>query len=130
MRRTLERGAAVVEFAFVLILLIPLILVIIAWGVRFHNAAQADNAAFVAARYFAVKCSTDGASATANAQAAGASAASGLIAAGNITIVGGCTSGNVISATVSKSQAWSPPLPIFGMTGSYTLGGNGAARCE
>jgi Flp pilus assembly protein TadG len=123
-----ERGASVVEFAVVLTLLAPLIVVIVAWGIRFHNAAQADNAAFIAARYYAIKCSTDGSAAT-NAKAAGAAATS-LVTAGDITIVGSCTSGETITARVSKSQSWSPTVPFFGMSGSYPLVGEGAARCE
>ncbi len=128
MRKDRERGAALVEFAFVMTLLCPLIVVIIAWGVRFHNAAQADNAAFIAARYYAVKCSTDS-SATANAKAAGA-AATTLVSTADITITGTCTSGNTITATVSKAKAWSPAVPFFGMSGNYQLVGKGAARCE
>lgn len=123
-----ERGAALVEFALVLIILCPLIVVIVAWGVRFHNAAQADNAAFIAARYYAIKCGTD-TSAMANAQAAGAASTS-LVSAGDITISGTCSSGETITARVSKSQAWSPTVPVFGMSGSYPLVGKGAARCE
>lgn len=123
-----ERGVAVIEFAVVLTILAPLIVVIVAWGMRFHNAAQADNAAFIAARYYAIKCSTD-TSAMADAKAAGA-AATGLVSTADISISGACTSGQTITATVSKSQAWSPEVPIFGMSGSYPLVGKGAARCE
>ena len=123
-----ERGAALVEFALVLIVLCPLIVVIVAWGIRFHNAAQADNAAFIAARYYAIKCGTD-TSAMANAKAAGA-AATDLVTSGDITISGTCSSGQTITATVSKSKAWSPTVPIFGMSGNYSLIGKGAARCE
>ena len=124
-----ERGVAVIEFALVLTLLAPLIVVIIAWGVRFHNAAQADNAAFIAARYYAIKCSSEPGSAMADAKAAGAASTS-LVSAADITVSGSCTVGGTITARVSKNQAWSPTVPFFGMSGTYPLGGTGAARCE
>lgn len=125
-----ERGVAVVEFAIVLTLLAPLIVVIVAWGVRFHNAAQADNAAFIAARYYAIKCASDGDVAAASAAKAAGAAATSLVSAGDIQLSGSCTVGGVITASISKSQPWSPPVPIFGMSGSYTLAGTGSARCE
>ncbi|VXB69575.1 TadE/TadG family type IV pilus assembly protein [Aeromicrobium sp. 9AM] len=125
-----ERGVAVVEFAIVLTLLAPLIVVIVAWGVRFHNAAQADNAAFIAARYYAIKCTTDGAGPAASAAKAAGAASTTLVSAGDITLSGSCTVGGTITARISKNQAWSPPVPLFGMSGTYALGGTGAARCE
>src|SRR6188768_3938700 len=128
--RDKERGVAVVEFALVLTLLAPLIVVIIAWGIRFHNAAQADNAAFIAARYYAIKCGTDGAGPAASAAKAAGAASTSLVSAGDITLSGSCTAGGTITAQVSKNQAWNPPVPFFGMSGNYALGGQGAARCE
>ncbi|KQV75619.1 hypothetical protein ASC61_11730 [Aeromicrobium sp. Root344] len=125
-----ERGAALVEFALVLIVLCPMIVVIVAWGIRFHNAAQADNAAFIAARYYAIKCGPDGTGPAMTAAKAAGAAATNLVTAGDITIVGNCTSGETISATVSKAKAWSPKVPLFGMNGNYSLIGKGAARCE
>jgi Flp pilus assembly protein TadG len=116
-----ERGAAMVEFALILPLLLVLILGLIEFGYRYERAARLNNAAFVAAReisihkddYDAVARNADPAmpgSATITADKTGA----------------GCTSGNV---TVLITSTETSPTKFFGGS-TFVVRAKGVARCD
>lgn len=114
-----ERGAAAVEFALVLPLLLTLVLGIIEFGHLYNAQIVITNAAREAARTMAVTNNSSTAAAAAQAVATGYTI--------NVT-VGACTSGAEVMANVTSgvgliTGSW------LGLPSTITINGQGAMRC-
>ena len=126
-RRASDRGAAAVEFALVLPLLLLLTLGIIAFGHAFHIQSVLDNAARDAVRILALQ--DDGAEAAAEATAIASAATSVDLedADADIAIApaGGCDAGQNARVTITLDD-----FQLLGGIGSLTLTGTGTMRCN
>ncbi|MCU1440627.1 MAG: TadE family protein [Rhodoglobus sp.] len=122
-RRDDERGAAVVEFALILPILIVLILGLIEFGRIFNVQISITNAAREAARTMAIE--NDPALARADAINA-APSVNPALAAGNITITpADCDAGQTVTVTIAYDVTLLSGyfVPIIG------LEGRGVMRC-
>ncbi len=120
-----DRGAAAVEFALVLPLLVAITFGVIEYGRAYSAELSVTNAARVAARSLAVGSSV------AQAQAAAVTAATGLPNPSAIAVTGlvACpTDGTVVSRSVTVSY------PLASVTGFFfttiTVQGRGAMLCN
>lgn len=105
-RRARERGAAAVEFALVLPILVVMLLGIIDFGLYFYNDLQLTHVARDAARYLSVG-DVDAANATiSNANLVSTSAPSS-------TVVSADNHGDESSITVTAVYTFITPLPLF-----------------
>ena len=124
-RHPSDRGAAAVEFALVLPLLLALTLGIIAFGHAFHVQTVIDNAARDAVRVYALQ---DGATAAADARARAIASAlpSVTLTAAQVTVEpAGCPPG--LNAVVTITL---PDFQLLGGIGNLTLTGSGSMRCN
>lgn len=121
-----ERGAAAVEFALLLPVLITLVFGIIEFAWAFNAQVTLTNAAREGVRVMAI--STDTTTAQAKARAAAKNAASHLnppLADGNIAFSAEkCSSGAQMTVTVNYNHA-----TITGIAGSFALRGKGTMLC-
>jgi Flp pilus assembly protein TadG len=118
-----ERGAAMVEFALILPLLLLLILGLIEFGYRYERAARLNNAAFVAARSLSVHKTVS------EATAAAQDADPGMVSSGatiSASPSSDCTSGNV---TVLITSTETSPTKFFGGS-TFVVHAKGVARCD
>ena len=118
-----ERGAAMVEFALIVPLLLLLVLGLIEFGYRYERSARLNNAAFIAARSLAVHKTVS------EAQTAAESADPGMVTAGatiSASPGGNCTSGNV---TVTITSTEKSPTKFFGGS-TFVVHAKGVARCD
>jgi Flp pilus assembly protein TadG len=115
-----ERGAAAVEFALVLPLLMLMLCAIVDFGARYQYASKLNDAAAVAARDMAIGNDP------AHAKTAGINAGAPASATGTTWSIGACvTDGNtVVTITTSRPTA----TKFFGSTFSVT--GKGVSRCQ
>lgn len=115
-----DRGAAAVEFALILPVLMLIVIGIIEYGYYFSREISVTNAALVGARSFAVGNSA------VDAKAAAALAAS--VDPSYVTVPGtACSGGNSVTVTISKPYA---SLTGFPIPLPATLNSMGTARCE
>lgn len=124
-RRQRDRGAAAVEFAIVLPLLVALTLGIIAFGWAFHIQTVLDNAARDGVRIAALDTS---AARLTNAQQAAIDSASPSIAldADQISITPAtCSAGQNVEVAITVAD-----MPMLGGIGTITLTGRGTMRCQ
>jgi Flp pilus assembly protein TadG len=120
--RASERGAAVLEFALILPLLLMLVFGIITFGRAYHAKVQLAGAVREGARELALG-KTSGQAASATVGAAG-----GLIAAGNVT-TSGCPAGGADgTARVEASYDLEYTIPLV-RSGTLTITAEGAMRC-
>jgi Flp pilus assembly protein TadG len=134
-KSTQETGAAAVEFALILPILLVLVLGIAEMGRAFNIQVSLSEAAREAARYAAIHNSDSGYS-HANAQSAGVAAAPSVgLGTSNVgmTFSTGSTcstSGNAV-ATVSYTTPWMSGFPalIPGMPANLTIQAKGVMRC-
>ncbi len=120
-----DRGAAAVEFALVLPLLLAITLGTIAFGHAFHIQTVIDNAARDAVRIFALQ---DGPTAAADARARAIASASPSITltAAQITVgPAGCPAGQNARVTITLTN-----FQLLGGIGNVTLTGSGSMRCN
>lgn len=123
-----ERGAAAVEFAIVLPVLLLILLGIIEYGRVFYMQNSLTNAARVAARTMVIESSAGVATAAADAQtrAAGAAVVSPAVSSGQVAVTA-CTTGGVTTVTitypVSQLSGFMPGFPT-------QLIGKAQMRCE
>ena len=110
-----ETGAAAVEFALVLPLLVILLLGIIDFGLYYYNDLQLVHVARDAARYLSVNDVTN-----ANAAIAGATLISTAI---NSSSLNAATSGQPATVTLRATYSFLTPLPLMVGIGK-TLGIN------
>lgn len=123
MKQSRERGAAMVEFALILPLLLLLILGLLEFGYRYERSARLNNAAFIAARQIAVH-KTDYDAAARNADPAMPAGAS--ISPSPATCP---TSGAVTSVTVTIVSSEKSPTKFFGGA-TFNVTAKGVARCD
>ena len=117
-RRHRERGAALVEFALVLPLLILMVSAIVDFGFRYAEAAQINNAALVAARDMTIH--NDVGHAQSAATSAGAPAGSSIDVS-----PGSCAADTDITVTIAATL--DTPTGAFGET--FDVTGKAVARC-
>lgn len=125
MRNRADRGAAAVEFALVLPLLLLVTFGIIAFGYAWHVQTVLDNAARHAARVAAIDSTAERLD---NARAEAIEAA-----AGSLTLTdeqfdftpAACTRGALVTATITM-----PDFTLVGGFGEITLIGTGTMRCN
>lgn len=122
-----DRGAAAVEFALVLPILIVLTFGIFAFGHAFHAQTVLDNAAREAVRVYALEPGTTRA---ADARAAAVAASSPLVpitaAQVQLTPATGCPVTQNARATITLTDF----ELLGGFFGPLTLTGSGSMRCN
>lgn len=136
MVRREESGAAAVEFALVLPLLLTLTFAIIDFGIVFGQTLALNNAAREAARQGAVPgltCAQVKATGRTSATAigmAGADVAPTVTPCPSGGACTGSTPGQAITVTLTYSHAWPVPILVPGVPSTYTISGHGEFRCE
>ena len=123
---TRDRGAAAVEFAIVLPVLISLILGIIAFGHAFFVQAALANAARDGVRVMALH------NKPAEASAAAVSSASGVVAlnASHVVVTPTSCKANGVSGPETATVTIEYPLELLGGIGNVTVTGKGTMRCN
>lgn len=125
MSRNRDRGAAAVEFALVLPLLLALTVGIIAFGHAFHIQTVLDNSAREAVRLFALEDDGDPA-AEARQRAIDTAAPSITLTGDQIDVApAGCPSGQNAVVTITLTD-----FQLLGGFWSATLTGSGSMRCN
>ncbi|MBT2552948.1 TadE/TadG family type IV pilus assembly protein [Arthrobacter sp. ISL-5] len=129
-----EKGAAAVEFALILPILLMLVLGIFEFGRAFNIQVALSEAAREAARYAAVHYADAGYS-DEDAQNAGVVAAPSVdLVADNVDVAhdaGACSPGDNVVVTVTFNTTYLTGLPglIPGMPADVSLTGRGVMRC-
>lgn len=123
-RRNRERGAAAVEFAIVVPLLLALVLGIVEFSRIYNVQIVVTNAAREGARTMAIKDDTGLATAAVNNAVTNVTLSSIQITPGT----GACTNGAEANATVTSNVALLTG-PWFNIGSSITVTGTGAMRC-
>jgi Flp pilus assembly protein TadG len=113
-----ERGAAAVEFALVVPVLMAVVFGIVEVGTFHQRQIQLSNGAMVGARSIA-HGSTAAAAKSIAADAAG-------VASSEVTVGSCASSGASVTVTINSSKA--AVTGLFG--GSFSISGKGVARCE
>ena len=121
-RRRADRGAAAVEFALVLPLIILVLFGIVEGGTRYAQQSQVNHWAFIAARDVAIDPSKTAISVVNGLK--GSDATSYTVTSSPATA---CSTPGQPSVTVTVKATKSSPT---GMFGTYTIAGKGVARCE
>jgi len=120
-----DRGAAAVEFAIILPLLLALTLGILAFGYAFHVQTVLDNAARDAVRIAALETGTSRISA-ARQTAIDSAAPTIALQASQIRVTPtSCTTGGNARVTITVVD-----MPLLGGIGAITLTGTGTMRCN
>ncbi|WP_404312919.1 pilus assembly protein [Agrococcus terreus] len=125
MRQRSDKGAAAVELALVLPILLLLAFGIIAFGYAFHIQTVLDNAARDAVRIAALDTS---ASRVVNAKQAGVDSASASITITRDDVViapATCSAGATVRATITIED-----FELLGGLGAVDLTGTGTMRCN
>jgi len=121
-----ERGAAAVEFALVVPLLLLLVLGIAEYGRAYSITATLSNAARAGARTMALENSTSAARATTQSAATGLS-----LSSGQITVTPSSCPTNSTTTTLVEVRITYPMTFVTGLFGSsITLHGTGVMRCN
>lgn len=123
-RRNRERGAAAVEFAIVVPLLLALVLGIVEFSRIYNVQIMVTNAAREGARTMAIKDDTGLATTAVNNAVTNLTLSSIQITPGT----GACTNGAEANATVTSNVALMTG-PWFNIGSSITVTGTGAMRC-
>ncbi|BCW79507.1 TadE/TadG family type IV pilus assembly protein [Arthrobacter sp. NicSoilC5] len=122
MKRDSERGAAAVEFAILLPLLLMLVLGTIEFGRAYNAQITLTNAARDGVRVMAIN--NDAAAAKTAAQNAAASVSS-TIPASDITLsTATCSTGNQVTLTINYTLS-----TITGIAGPFPMTGKGVMLC-
>ncbi|TCJ23710.1 TadE/TadG family type IV pilus assembly protein [Nocardioides jejuensis] len=131
-----ESGAAAVEFALVLPLLLTIVFAIIDFGIVFGQTLALNNAAREAARQGAVPgltCAQVKDTGRASATSIGMSGASVTptvtpCPAGGVCA--GSTPGQAVTVGLTYTHEWPVPFFLPGVPSTYTISGHGEFRCE
>lgn len=121
-----ERGAAAVEFALVVPLLLALVFGIAEFGRAYNISATLANAARTGARTMALENSASAARTAAQGAASGVT-----LSANQIAVTGSCptsTAGSTTLVTVTITYPMTFVTNLFGS--SVTLHGTGVMRCN
>ena len=121
-RTPADRGAAAVEFALVLPLIMVLLFGVIEGGTRYAQQSEVNHWAFIAARDVAIDPSKTAVSVVNGLK--GTDTTSYTVTS---SPSGACTVAGQRSVTVTVKATKTSPT---GMFGSYTITGKGVARCE
>lgn len=114
-----ERGAAAVEFAICMPLLVAFIVGAVEAGTRYAQQAEVSHWAFLAARAVSIDPSKTATSVVNALKGSDTHAYT-------VTTAGGCTSGGTqVTVTVASARD-----SITGMFSAYGLNGRGVARCD
>lgn len=134
-----ERGAAAVEFALVVPLLLLIVFGIVNFGFVFAQQLSLGNGARQAARYAVIDGPT---CAQIRTEGRNSGATIGMTATQvPVPAVSGCasdatkpcagtTTGTNITVTMTRTAAWVVPIPPFNFLTPPTLTGRGIMRCE
>ena len=122
MHASRERGAAAVEFALVVPLLITFLFGIVEGGTRYAQQSQVNHWAFLTARDLSIDPSKD-ATTVVNALK-GSDTTTYTVSSTPSTK---CSAAGATSVSVTVTTTKSSPTGLFG---TYQLTGRGVARCE
>ena len=122
MHASRERGAAAVEFALVVPLLVAFLFGIVEGGTRYAQQSQVNHWAFIAARDLSIDPSTSATSVVSTLK--GSDTTTYTVSSSPSTA---CSATGATSVTVTVQTVKTSPTRLFG---SYTLTGTGVARCE
>jgi Flp pilus assembly protein TadG len=122
MHASRERGAAAVEFALVVPLLVAFLFGIVEGGTRYAQQSQVNHWAFLAARDLSIDPSK---SATSVVTALKGSDTTTYTTSSSPSTA--CSVAGATSVTVTVKATKTSPTGLFG---TYTLTGKGVARCE
>jgi Flp pilus assembly protein TadG len=128
MRRKNETGAAAVEFALILPVLLLILIGVIEFSLAFNAQLSLNQAAREGARYMAIHNNT-GAAATAASNAAGRLAPSTVTT--TFAVSGGgtaCSAGKQVTATTSYTLTTVTGF-LDAFTGTIVLTGKGTMQC-
>lgn len=121
MKDSRERGAAVVEFAIIVPLLLMLILGLVEYGFRYQRAAVLNNASFIASRQLSIHKTPS------EARAAAVDAGMPNSATFDPGPGTDCTPGANVTVTITSVED-SPTGAFFSQT--FTINAKGVARCD
>lgn len=121
-RTSADRGAAAVEFALVLPLIVLVLFGIVEGGTRYAQQSQVNHWAFIAARDVAIDPSRSAVSVVSGLK--GSDTTSYTVTSSPSTA---CSTPGQRAVTVTVTATKTSPS---GMFGSYTITGKGVARCE
>lgn len=116
-----ERGAAMVELALVLPMLLLLVFGIVEFGRAYNAKIELTGAVREGARAVALRQ-------TADPSATVAAAAPGLSPAPTVTVLAGCPSGSTGNASVRATYPVVYAIPFFA-SGTWTVSATGVMRC-
>lgn len=122
MRASRERGAAAIEFALVIPLLITILFGVVEGGTRYAQQNKVNHWAFLAARDLSIDPSKD---ATTVVDALKGSDASNYVVSATPSTK--CATAGASKVEVIVTTSKSSPTGLFG---TYTITGKGVARCE
>jgi Flp pilus assembly protein TadG len=117
-----ERGAAAVEFALMVPLLVAFLFAIVEGGTRYAQQSQVNHWAFIAARDLSIDPSTNAATVVTGLKGSDTTTYTTSSTPSTACSVAGATS---VTVTVQATKS-----SLTGLFGSYTLTGKGVARCE
>lgn len=124
-RRSADRGAAAVEFALVLPLIVVVLFGIVEGGTRYAQQSEVNHWAFIAARDVAIKPGTN-ATTTATAVVTTLKGSDSTSFTTTVSPSNACAAGQPTVTVTVRATKSSPS----GMFGTYTISGKGVARCE
>lgn len=131
-----ERGAAAVEFALVLPLLLTIVFGIINFGIVFGQTLALSSAAREAARQGAVPGQTCTEVAAIGRTSATAIGMAGAVVTPTVTpcpggeVCAGSTPGQAVAVHLTYRAEWPVPFLVPGVPDRYTISGHGEFRCE
>jgi len=128
-----ERGAAAVEFALIVPLLVAFLFAIVEGGTRYSQQSEVNHWAFLVARDLSIDPDASVNTLVGNLKGSGdthaysvtVKNASGTTVTPSSSTVCSSTTNNQVTVTISSGRT-SPS----GLFGSYTINGKGVARCE
>lgn len=127
MRARNEHGAAAVEFALILPVLLLILIGIIEFSLAFNAQLSLNQAAREGARYMAIH-NNSGDAATAAQNAAGRLEPASVSVTFAVTGGGSCAAGKQVTATTSYTLQTATGF-LDGFTGSIVLTGKGTMQC-
>jgi Flp pilus assembly protein TadG len=120
-----ERGAAAVEFALIVPLLILFLFGIVEGGTRYTQQNQVNHWAFLTARDLSIDPTKSADSIVASLKGTDTNAFTVSVTPSAVASRCTSTTNNQITVTITSLRT-----SVSGMFGSYTLNGKGVARCE